>query len=139
MVAVPVAFFSKEIIQVLFSSAYADAGPLLAILIWTGVFTSLGAARNVFIVSKNWTRVNLISIALGCALNILLNYVLIPALWRHGCCYRDIYFLLVCSAWHLFFLEVSSKNRLDDYKGDDLSEDLVMTLRQSFATHCISC
>jgi len=57
MVAVPVAFFSKEIIRILFSSAYTDAGPLLAILIWTGIFTSLGAARNVFIVSKNRTRV----------------------------------------------------------------------------------
>jgi O-antigen/teichoic acid export membrane protein len=78
VVAVPVAFFSNEIIQVLFSSAYTDAGPLLAILIWTGLFTSLGAARNVFIVSKNWTRVNLISIALGCALNIILNFILIP-------------------------------------------------------------
>jgi len=78
VVAVPVAFFSNEIIQVLFSSAYADAGPLLTILIWTGLFTSLGAARNVFIVSKNWTRVNLISIALGSAMNILLNIFLIP-------------------------------------------------------------
>jgi len=78
VVAVPVAFFSKEIILVLFSSAYAEAGPLLAILVWTGVFTSLGAARNVLIVAKNWTRVNLVSIALGCSVNILLNYVLIP-------------------------------------------------------------
>jgi O-antigen/teichoic acid export membrane protein len=80
-VALPIAFFSKDVIQLLFSSAYADAGPLLAILIWTGVFTSLGAARNVFIISKNWTRVNLISTALGCLLNILLNYALIP---RYG-------------------------------------------------------
>lgn len=78
LVAIPVAIFSKEIIHVLFSSAYAEAGPLLAILVWTGVFTSLGAARNVLIVAKNWTRINLLSIALGCALNILLNYGLIP-------------------------------------------------------------
>ncbi len=80
-VALPVAFFSEEIITILFSSAYQDAAPLLAILIWTGVFTSLGAARDVFILSKNWTRVNLISIALGSALNVALNYVFIP---RYG-------------------------------------------------------
>jgi len=78
IVAVPVAFFSKEIIHILFSSVYNDAGPLLAILIWTGLFTSLGAARNVFIVSKNWTRINLASIGLGCSLNIVLNFILIP-------------------------------------------------------------
>jgi O-antigen/teichoic acid export membrane protein len=45
------------------------------------VFTSLGAARNVLIIAKNWTRVNLMSIALGGVLNILLNLFLIPA---HG-------------------------------------------------------
>jgi len=77
-VALPVSVFAKHIIQILFSSAYTDAGPLLAILIWTGLFTSLGAARNVFIVSKNWTRVHLASIALGSALNIILNIILIP-------------------------------------------------------------
>jgi len=78
VVAIPVTIFSKQIIQLLFSSVYADAGPLLAILIWTGIFTSLGAARNLLVIAKNWTRINLISTALGCLLNILLNYLLIP-------------------------------------------------------------
>jgi len=77
-IAIPVAFFADEIIVLLFSSSYQDAGPLLTILIWTGLFTSLGAARNLLIVAKNWTRVNLVSIALGCAMNILLNILLIP-------------------------------------------------------------
>lgn len=76
--AVPVAFFSDTIIKLLFSSTYAKAGPLLAILVWAGVFTSLGAARNNLIVAKNWTRINLASIALGSAMNILLNLILIP-------------------------------------------------------------
>jgi O-antigen/teichoic acid export membrane protein len=77
-VALPISLFSGEVIQTLFSSAYADAGPLLSILVWTGVFTSLGAARSVLIVAKNWTRVNLVSIVLGCVVNILLNILLIP-------------------------------------------------------------
>jgi O-antigen/teichoic acid export membrane protein len=80
-IALPVALFSDEIVRLLFSSAYDDAGPLAAILVWAGVFTGLGAARNVLIVAKNWTRVNLITIALGGALNILLNLFLIP---RYG-------------------------------------------------------
>jgi O-antigen/teichoic acid export membrane protein len=79
--ALPVAFFSQTIIEVLFSSAYSAAGPLLAILAWTGLFTSLGAARNNFVISKNWTKINLVSTASGCVLNILLNFILIP---RYG-------------------------------------------------------
>jgi len=81
LVAIPITLFSREIVQLLFSSAYADAAPLAAVLVWAGVFTSLGAARNVLIIAKNWTRVNLVSIALGGILNILLNLVLIP---RYG-------------------------------------------------------
>ena len=78
MVAVPIAFFSRDIIHILFSSAYTEAGPLLAILIWAGVLSNLGSARHIFIVSKNLTRVNLMSTALGCAMNVLLNILLIP-------------------------------------------------------------
>lgn len=79
--AVPLTFFSREIILLLFSSAYVDAAPLLAVLAWTGVLTSLGVARNNLIVAKNWTRVNLISVALGAVLNVVLNALLIP---RYG-------------------------------------------------------
>lgn len=77
-IALPVALFSDEIVGLLFSSAYEDAGSLAAILVWAGVFTGLGSARNVMIVAKNWTRINLVTIALGGALNIVLNLFLIP-------------------------------------------------------------
>jgi len=76
--ALPVAAFSKQIIHLLFSAAYAEAAPLLAILAWAGIFTSLGAARNNLIVAKNWTRLSLVSVAMGGATNILLNFYLIP-------------------------------------------------------------
>jgi O-antigen/teichoic acid export membrane protein len=84
LVALPITFFSREIVQFLFSSAYADAGPLAAMLVWAGVFTSLGAARGVMITVKNWTRVNMVSIALGGVLNVLLNLLLIPAYGAMG-------------------------------------------------------
>jgi O-antigen/teichoic acid export membrane protein len=84
LVALPIALFSTKIIHVLFSTAYSDAGPLLAILIWAGVFTSFGAARHQMIIAKNWTRIDLVSIALGCALNIVLNLLLIPNYGARG-------------------------------------------------------
>lgn len=83
-VAVPVMLFSNQIVDLLFHSAYEKTGPLLAVLVWTGLFTSLGAARNVFMVSQNWLRINLASTLLGCLLNIALNYVLIPVYGAMG-------------------------------------------------------
>jgi O-antigen/teichoic acid export membrane protein len=84
VVALPVMFFSGEIVQFLFSSAYKDAGPLLSVLIWSSVFGNLAAARGVLILSKNWTRVNLVCIALGFAMNVSLNLLLIPAYGAMG-------------------------------------------------------
>ncbi len=84
LVALPVTLFAGQIVNWLFSSAYTDAGPLAAILVWGLVFTSLGAARNVLVVAKNWTRVNLISVAFGGLLNIVLNLFLIPAYGAMG-------------------------------------------------------
>ena len=83
-IAIPVMFFSNRIVDLLFHSAYAKTGPLLAVLIWTGLFTSLGAARNVFMVSQNWLRINLVTTLLGCLMNIALNYFLIPVYGAMG-------------------------------------------------------
>jgi O-antigen/teichoic acid export membrane protein len=83
-IAIPVMLFSNRIVELLFHSAYAKTGPLLALLIWTGLFTSLGAARNVFMVSQNWLRINLATTLLGCLMNIALNYYLIPVYGAMG-------------------------------------------------------
>jgi O-antigen/teichoic acid export membrane protein len=83
-IAIPVMLFSNRIVSLLFHSAYGKTGPLLALLIWTGLFTGLGAARNVFMVAQNWLRINLVSTLLGCIMNIGLNYVLIPAYGARG-------------------------------------------------------
>lgn len=77
-VAIPVTFLSGWIVTALFGAAYAKSGPLLAMLIWAGLFTNLGAARSVFLISMNWTKVYLVSMSLGCILNLALNYLLIP-------------------------------------------------------------
>jgi O-antigen/teichoic acid export membrane protein len=83
-IAIPVTLLSHVIVDLLFSSAYAKTGSLLPVLIWTVLFTNLNAARNVFMVSKNWLKINLVSTLLGCILNVLLNYLLIPVYGAMG-------------------------------------------------------
>jgi len=78
MVAVPVTFLAGPIVQVLFGTAYAKAGPMLALLVWAGLFTNLGVARNSFLTAMNWTKINFVTVFLGCLMNVVLNLVLIP-------------------------------------------------------------
>ncbi|NTW15886.1 MAG: flippase [Syntrophaceae bacterium] len=78
LIAITIYFGSSSIIKLLFGAAYLKAGPVLAVLIWSGVFTSLGAARVIYLTSRNWGKLELISSLFGCILNVCLNIYLIP-------------------------------------------------------------
>lgn len=101
-IALPITFLSGWIIQTLFGLPYSGAGPMLAVLIWSLMFTNLGVARSTFLTTMNWTKVHMVTVSLGCCINVLLNLLLIPryggmgaavascvAYWfaAHGACY----------------------------------------------------
>lgn len=77
-VALPATFLSGWIIELFFGAAYSKAGPILAVFIWSGIFTNLGVARSSFLTTMNWTRVHFMTVFLGCIINISINYLLIP-------------------------------------------------------------
>ncbi len=80
-VAIPVALVAQWLVPTLFGDAYGRAGLMLAVLIWSNVFTGMEMARSAFLTAMNWTRIYLVTVSLGCALNVALNSVLIP---RYG-------------------------------------------------------
>ena len=78
LVALPVTFFSGWIVKLLFGVAYYNAGPMLAVLIWAGIFVNLGVARSSFLISMNLTKFHFFTLLFGALVNIGLNYFLIP-------------------------------------------------------------
>jgi len=77
-VALPTCILAPWLIRLLYGPGFESAGPMLAVLVWSLVFTNLGIARGAFLTSMNWTRPYLITVALGGAVNVVLNLVLIP-------------------------------------------------------------
>lgn len=80
-VALPVTFIAPWLVQLLFGSAYQAAAPLLAVLIWAGLFANLSVVRNAHFIALDWGKALLWATSLGAAANVLLNLVLIP---RYG-------------------------------------------------------
>lgn len=78
LVALPITLMSGWLVTILFGAAYARAGPMLSVLVWAGLFTNLGVARSSFLTTMNWTRIHFMTVSLGCIVNIVLNYLLIP-------------------------------------------------------------
>lgn len=80
-VALPVTFLASWLVQLLFGTAYHAAAPLLAVLIWAGLFANLTVVRNAHFIALEWGKALLWSTSLGAGCNVLLNLGLIP---RYG-------------------------------------------------------
>jgi len=80
-IAIPMTFMSGFVVNLLFGRAYAGAGPMLVILVWSSIFINLGMARGSFLMAMNWPRVLLFISIISALSNIGLNMILIP---RYG-------------------------------------------------------
>jgi len=83
-IAIPMSFLSDWTINLLYGEQYKQAGDVLMIHVWTGIFVFLGQAFNRYLTAENLTRIALYRTALGAISNILLNYLLIPSYGING-------------------------------------------------------
>ena len=81
VVAIPVSLCATPLMSLLFGSAYAASGSILAVHIWSVIFVFMGAGTSPWIINERLTRLALYQTSLGAVLNISLNFWLIP---RHG-------------------------------------------------------
>jgi O-antigen/teichoic acid export membrane protein len=77
-IAIPTCILAPWLVRLLYGPGYEASAPMLAVLVWSLLFTNLGVARGAFLTSMNWTRPYLMTVALGGIVNVALNLVLIP-------------------------------------------------------------
>lgn len=78
IIALIMTFLSGLIINLLFGSAYAESGVILAIHVWTSIFVFTGVATGSWFVAEHLTHLFLYRTLSGAVVNILLNIILIP-------------------------------------------------------------
>jgi len=72
------AFAAPLLIQVLYGSAYAPAGRVLAIHVFSNLFIFMGVAQGLWLINESMGRVTLYRTALGAVISVLGNWLLIP-------------------------------------------------------------
>ncbi len=77
-IAIPMTFMSAWVIELLYGGAYNEAGAVLMIHIWAGVFVFLGVASGKWFVSENLQLMSMWRTFFGMIVNIILNIFLIP-------------------------------------------------------------
>ena len=83
-IALTTAFLSSYIVVLLFGPEYEASGRVLAIHIWGQVFSFLGIAKAIWIVAEEYTVAALVITLIGAAINIALNFWLIPLYTEAG-------------------------------------------------------
>jgi len=83
-IAVPMTFLSTNIVTVLFGNEYVRAGTVLSIHIWAAVFFFLQTASVRWLIAQGQTRKILYMNVGGLAINLLLNFFLIPSIGISG-------------------------------------------------------
>lgn len=77
LVALFITLLSNIIIKYLYGQQYMEAAIPLAILIWASIFSLLGTARNIWIVSEGVNKYTKYYFLIGVVANFLLNYIFI--------------------------------------------------------------
>jgi len=77
-VVIPMTLLAPWLIDLLFSSDFAGSAAILQVHIWSLLFVALGVSRSRFIVAENLIRFSMWATLAGGAINVLLNWILIP-------------------------------------------------------------
>lgn len=77
-IALPMTFLSDWMITFLYGGQYSQAGSVLKIHIWAGMFVFLGVAFAKYLTNENLTKKSFYRTFLGAIINVILNYLLIP-------------------------------------------------------------
>lgn len=77
-VALTVSFMAETIVVTLYGIHYQDAGLVLAIHIWAGIFVALGVVNGSWFLAENLQKLATLNTLIGAAVNVILNYFLIP-------------------------------------------------------------
>jgi O-antigen/teichoic acid export membrane protein len=77
-IALPMTFLSNWLVTSLYGEAYREAGRVLMIHIWAGVFVFLGVASGKWFLSENLQRLAFYRTFSGAIINVILNFILMP-------------------------------------------------------------
>jgi O-antigen/teichoic acid export membrane protein len=109
-IALPMTFLSDWIVHLLYGDQYTQAGSVLMIHIWAGVFVFLGVASGKWLLTENLQIFSTINTTIGAIVNISLNYLLIPRIGIDGAAWATLISYFVAAYLCLFF---SKKTRIN--------------------------
>jgi len=102
-----ITMFSGIIIEILFGTAFAEATPILAILVWAGVWVNIGVVRTYILITEDVVHYSMWSTLIGAGVNVGLNLLLIPSMGAAGCAIATLVSYFISAYLTSFFFNLS--------------------------------
>lgn len=78
IIAITLSLSAYQLTTTLFGASYAGAATVLSIHVWSGIFTSLGVIRELWMTAENLLIFSFLTTTSGALINVAINYALIP-------------------------------------------------------------
>lgn len=102
-IALPMTLLSDQLVILLYGTAYREAGQVLMIHIWAGIFVFLGVASGKWFINEGLQKYSTINTVVGAIANVILNLILIPKYGIYGAAIATViaqslasYFMNIC-------------------------------------------
>ena len=102
-IALVVTFFSNFLINLLYGKEFIQAGPILSVHIWAGIFVFVGVAGSIWTMLEGMQTYTLFATSLGAVVNIALNLLLIPRYSGFGAAIATVISYAVAGYFALLF------------------------------------
>ena len=106
-IALPMTFLSDWVVNLLYGEEYSEAGGVLMIYIWAGIFVFLGVVSSKWFIAENLQMLSFWRTFWGAIINIFLNIFLIPKYNIYGAAIATLISQMIASyVFHAFRKEL---------------------------------
>jgi O-antigen/teichoic acid export membrane protein len=102
------ALFSKQLVGLIYGSAFTESLPILTIYTWSNIGAALTMYFQQILITENKSKIIVYSVFIGASVNIALNYVLIPTHGSEGAALATLVSYTIPSISLFFFKETRS-------------------------------
>ena len=95
--AIFITLTGEKIISLTFGESYIESGPILTILMWAAVFSSINSLSARYFSVEHMERKILSRMLIAATLNVFLNYLLIPKFGIKGSAYATLISMFISS------------------------------------------
>ena len=119
-IALPTTLISQWVVDLLYGDQYNEAGSILRLHIWAGVFVFFGTARGNWLIIENLQKIGFYYLFFGAVVNILMNLILIEKMGIQGAAIATIISLLSIVLFFPLFHKVTRRSVLMFFNSLDL-------------------